>query len=256
MLVDAGGTASSRYDVGARVVGPVLREAGVRRLDTFVLTHGDIDHVGGAASVLRDFRPVDVWEGVPVPRMPLLNVLRWLAAAQRTRWTTVQRDDRTEIEGVQVRRPSPGAARLGAADPRNDDSVVIELRWRDVSVVLAGDIEREAEQAIAGRFEPAALRVLKVPHHGSLTSSSEPFVGRLRPQVAIVSAGKGNPFGHPAPAVLERYRALGTALFRTDQDGAVTVETDGARWRSAAFTGRRPIMGHKEHEDTKTIGKA
>jgi len=122
---------------------------------------------------------------------------------------------------------------------RNDDSIVVELRWGEVSIVLAGDIGREVEHAIAGQFEPAALRVIKVPHHGSLTSSSEMFVRRLRPKAAVVSAGRGNPFGHPAPAVVRRYEDVGASVFRTDRDGAVTVETDGDRLDVRGFTGRQ-----------------
>jgi len=78
-----------------------------------------------------------------------------------------------------------------------------------------------------------------VPHHGSATSSSQQFLDALRPDIAVISAGRGNPFGHPVPAVLERYKNIGAAIYRTDKDGAVTVETDGSTVRVAAFTGRR-----------------
>jgi competence protein ComEC len=114
----------------------------------------------------------------------------------------------------------------------------VELRWRDVSIVLTGDIGREVEELMLPRLGHAPLRVLKVAHHGSLTSSGARFLERLRPQVAVVSAGRGNMFGHPAPAVLERYRAVEANLFRTDEDGAVTIETDGNGLDVRTFTGR------------------
>ena len=76
-------------------------------------------------------------------------------------------------------------------------------------------------------FTRAPIRILKVPHHGSATSSSQEFLEALRPDVAVISAGRGNPFGHPVASVLERYRNIGAAIYRTDQDGAVIVETDG-----------------------------
>ncbi|MBS1820132.1 MAG: DNA internalization-related competence protein ComEC/Rec2 [Acidobacteria bacterium] len=238
MLVDAGGLGGrGAFDVGDRVVGPVLRALGVRRLDTLVVTHGDADHAGGATSVLRDFQPHAVWEGIPVPPHPLLASLHQQAVAERTQWTNVQRDDRTEIDGVEVVVRHPTLPEWERQDVRNEDSIVLELRWRAVSFVLAGDIGRTSEDEISRSFVPAPLRVLKVPHHGSLSSSSAEFIAALSPQVAVVSAGRSNPFGHPARAVLERYDKSGTAIFRTDTDGAVTIDTDGNTLDVRTFAG-------------------
>ena len=121
---------------------------------------------------------------------------------------------------------------------RNDDSEVIELRYGGVSFVFTGDIGREVEHTITPFFTPASIRILKVPHHGSATSSSQEFLDALRPDIAVVSAGRGNPFGHPVPAVLDRYRSAGAAIYRTDQDGAVSVETDGTTTKVRTFRGR------------------
>jgi competence protein ComEC len=122
---------------------------------------------------------------------------------------------------------------------RNDDSIVLELTWRDVSFVLTGDIGREVEREIGPQFSVAPLRVIKVPHHGSLTSSSRDFVRSLAPRVAVVSAGRNNSFGHPAAEVLDAYRQVGAQIFRTDQDGAITVETDGYSLEVRTFGGQR-----------------
>ncbi len=245
MLVDAGGGGSVAYDVGDRLVGPVMRRAGVRYLDSLVLTHGDADHIGGAKSVIRDFAPRDVWDGIPVPRLVTLDALRVAASEARTRWTTVQRVDRTIIDDVVVVVHHPAPPDWERQKPRNDDSIVLELRWRDVSIVFAGDIGRATEQEIQGRFEAAPIRVLKVPHHGSRSSSSEEFLRKLRPQVAVVSAGRGNVFGHPAPEVLQRYQSVGAEIFRTDRDGAIALDTDGwtatvgtCRGQSTTYTAR------------------
>jgi competence protein ComEC len=250
LLIDAGGlTGSATFDVGERVVAPVLRHYGVRRLSTLALTHGDADHVGGAASVLREFRPWDVWDGVPVPPLEPMQRLRSQAMEAGTRWTSVQRNDTAMLDDVQVSVRHPPLPEWERQDVRNDDSVVLELRWRDVSFVFTGDIGREGEAEIAHLFEPALLRVLKVPHHGSTTSSSDQLLRALAPDVAVVSVGRGNNFGHPSPVVLRRYQAEGAAIFRTDQDGAVTVDTDGSSLDVETFTGRRlrlsqPRMSH------------
>jgi len=249
MLVDAGGLSSaSTFDIGDRVVAPVIRDAGVSRVDTVVLTHGDPDHIGGAPAIVREFRPREVWDGIPVPRLEPLNALRAVALAAAARWVTVYRGERRVIDGIEVLARHPAVEGWERQKVRNDDSIVLELRWGDdVSVLLTGDIGRAVEQEIAPLVPPARLRIVKVPHHGSLTSSSVAFLAATRPQVAIVSAGRSNHFGHPAPEVLDRYRAIGAAIFRTDQDGAVTIDTDGHTVDVHTFLGRRlTLPGERE----------
>ena len=235
LLVDAGGLGVlSSFDVGDRVVAPVIRASGYRRIDRLAITHGDPDHIGGAMSVLREFRPREVWEGIPVPRSDPLTTLRVGAQSLGARWANVYAGDAISVDGVDVVAHFPFPPQWERQKVRNDDSLVLELRWRDVSILLTGDIGRVPEAGIAAGLGTAGgspplrpVRVVKIPHHGSLTSSSARFVEAIRPQVAVVSAGRSNHFGHPVPEVLERYRAVGAKVFRTDRDGAVFVETDG-----------------------------
>jgi competence protein ComEC len=256
LVVDAGGLGTrASFDVGDRVVAPVLRASGVRRLGSLVLTHGDADHIGGAAALVHEFRPPDIWEGVPVPPFEPLIELRQAARDERLRWRNVQTNDLLVVDDVAVVVRHPDPPDWERQDVRNDDSVVVELLWRDASVVLAGDIGREVERTIASRFAPSPLRVVKVPHHGSLTSSSDLFVHALAPRVAVVSVGRSNNFGHPAPAVLARYRAAGAEVFRTDQDGAVAVDTDGHSLSVTTFTGRKAVLlpGSDEAHESQPI---
>ena len=243
MLLDAGGLAgASSFDIGERIVAPVLRHAGLRRLESVAITHGDLDHAGGAASIVREFRPQDLWEGVPVPRLPVLQDLRTAAADAGARWVNVQAGDLVTIDGVEIVARHPGPPDWERQAVRNDDSLVLELLWRDVSIVLTGDIGGEVERRIAPSFAASPLRVVKVPHHGSLTSSSREFVDALSPSVAVISVGRGNRFGHPAPAVLERYRQAGAQIFRTDRDGAIEVATDGRSLEVSTFMGQRMLF--------------
>jgi competence protein ComEC len=117
--------------------------------------------------------------------------------------------------------------------------VVLELRHGAVSIWLMGDVSRAVESEVLAFADPARINVVKVAHHGSLTSSGAPWVSRLRPAAALISAGSGNLFGHPAPAVVQRYAGEGAAVFRTDQDGQLDLVTNGHYVDVTTFTGRR-----------------
>jgi competence protein ComEC len=238
LSVDAGGVGSASFDIAGRVIAPALWALGVRRLDYMTITHGDVDHAGGAASLFSDFTPAEVWEGVPVPPHRAMQQLRGLAARAGAAWRRVQPAERVMFGDVELIVHHPPHPEWERQRVRNDDSQVIELRYHDVSVVFTGDIGRDVEARLAASFAPAAVRVLKVPHHGSAGSSSQAFVDALRPDIVAISAGRGNPFGHPAPVVLQRYREAAAAIYRTDHDGAVTVETDGTTVRVRTFSGR------------------
>jgi competence protein ComEC len=227
-LIDAGGlVGSSTFDIGDRVVAPVLRAAGVRRLDYLVLTHGDPDHIGGAGAIVDEFRPRRIWEGIPVPRFEPLKTLRAAADERRLVWTTVTAGDRIRVDDVEIAVRHPLPPDWERQKVRNDDSIVLELRWRDVSFVLTGDIGKAVERQLIPALTPVPLRVIKVPHHGSLTSSTPEFLRALHPRIAVVSAGRSNHFGHPAAEILERYRAAGAEILRTDRDGEIDIVTDG-----------------------------
>ena len=238
-MIDAGGATGSRFDIARRVIEPVVWALGVRQLASLVLTHGDADHIGGAFSLVRDLVPDEVWEGIPVPKHEPLRQLRDLTGMSGSVWRTVQRGDRVRIGGVDLIVWHPPPADWERQRVRNDDSIVIELRYRNVAIVLQGDIEAASETALARLLAPAPITIVQAPHHGSASSSSLPLVQTLSPAVVVMSVGRNNRFGHPGRDVVERYRAIGAAVFRTDQDGAVTIDTDGNTVDVRSFTGRR-----------------
>jgi hypothetical protein len=161
LLVDAGGLPGASLDIGDRVVAPALRAFSVRSIDTLVLTHGDPDHIGGAPAILRRFSPREIWEGVPVPPHVALRDLATAATASGAAWRSVQSGDRETSGGVEIRVLHPPPADWERQRVRNEDSVVIELRLGSVSIVLPGDIGREAEQILTPRLATAPITIVK-----------------------------------------------------------------------------------------------
>jgi len=242
-LVDAGGAGGSGFDIGRRVIEPVLWAQGVRTLSGIVVSHGDVDHADGAPAIIRDLAPPEVWEGVPVVNDPLMRAIREAADRGRALWRVVQRGDAVSDGAATLTVWHPPPADWERQRVRNDDSVVVEVRIGDVSIVLPGDVEAAAERALATVIPPAPIRVLVAPHHGSATSSTWPIIRAARPSLVVISAGRGNRYGHPHASVLARYREAGVPVWRTDQDGAIVLRTDGRVVTVRSFVGRRAVIG-------------
>ncbi len=242
-LIDAGGSLpGSRFDVGARIVAPALWALSTRRLDALIVTHGDHDHAGGVPAVLDRFAVRELWEGLAVAGAPVLERVRTRAALHGTGARRVRRGDaiRAGPVAVHVRHPGDGGVRTRV---RNDDSVVLELRHGDVSLLLPGDAGGAVEQEIAPLIPRVPIRVLRAAHHGSARSTGTRWLDAIDPALVVISAGRGNPYGHPSPALLDRLRRRGTPWLRTDVDGAVLIDTDGAVVRVTTCGGRTLLFG-------------
>ena len=222
-LVDAGTGGPARLDVGERVVAPYLWNRGVRRLALVVATHDDVDHAGGIASVLRLFPAAEVWRADRLP-------------AGRTRFL-----DGVGVSVLGPPAPRLGGSRRGVAADRNNNSIVLRLDYGLASLLLTADIEDEAEQRLLADRAPLRARVLKVAHHGGRRSTSGAFLRAVAPGVAVISVGAGNPFHHPAPQTLARLERSGARTYRTDQDGAVIVETDGRELTVTTWADRQTV---------------
>lgn len=234
VVVDAGGFPGSGFDPGTAVIAPFLATRKILTLDAVAATHAHPDHFGGLASLLPMAREL-WWNGHPGRGAEwdrFRAAVGTAAVAERVlhAGATLPRSAR----GVEVLHPPAGW--VGSL---NDGSLVLALRHGGVAVLLTGDAEAGAEAALLAGDRLLRALVLKVPHHGSRTSSTPAFLDAVRPAIAVVPVGADNRYGLPAPDVEARYRTRGICVLRTDRCGAVSIETDGAALRVWTHLGCR-----------------
>jgi competence protein ComEC len=247
ILFDAG-PAWNGSDAGRRIVLPyVLRRGGA--LESFVLSHPHNDHVGGAVSILTALHPHSYWDAAFAGGAEAY--IGSLAAAKKEGidWRRVHAGDSVRIDGVTLTFLAPDSAwTVGLKDP-NLASTIAMVRYGVVRFLLVGDAERAEEDWLLAHY-PAELhaQVLKVGHHGSSTSSSDEFLAAVHPDLAIISVGAGNKYGHPSGDVIHALSRVGAEVLRTDEAGTIVVRTNGARidveakgekWELAADSSRR-----------------
>lgn len=250
ILIDTGGLRETA-DIGRLVLAPYLRYLGVTKLDVLCLSHGDHDHAGGASYVAREFFVDKVFLGNCTAAsgdvQKLLNLLairvenrHFLTGLFRKRKLTkveyLQKGDVREIGDCRIAVASAAGGDNGPpADSMNEASLILQLFCDGHSLVFTGDAGMETEEMARDRLRPA--EVLKVSHHGSDGSSSPFFLRHIRPQIAVISCGKNNRYGHPAMGALERLRDSGSLILRTDLMGSLKVELhkDKIRWYSYRY---------------------
>src|SRR5579872_399849 len=257
MLVDGGGELGSFHsggmrsgiDTGEDVVSPYLWSRGIKKIDVVALTHAHEDHLGGLPAIFENFRVGEFWVGRDIGSAAYRQVLE-TARAHGVTIRHLKQGDSFSEDGVAGSVLWPAEDSEGKS-AKNDDSLVLRLADGSESFLLAGDIERPSERAILAEEQPVQVNFLKVAHHGSKTSTTEPFLSAAHPAFAAISAGRDNTFGHPAPEVTERLAEAGVQVFRTDRDGAITASTDGVTLNVSAF--RDAATVHPEIENVADI---
>jgi competence protein ComEC len=225
LLLDAG-PAWRGGDAGRTTVLPyILRRGG--KLEAFVLSHPHTDHVGGAATVLSAMRPHSYWDAAFTGGSEAYIASLAAAKKQGIDWHRVHPGDSIVLDGVTVGFLAPDSAWTVRLKDPNLASTIALVRYGMVRFLLVGDAERAEEDWLVAQHDDLRAQVLKVGHHGSSTSTSDAFLDAVRPEVAVISVGTGNKYGHPSADVLHALSRIGAEVLRTDQLGTVVVRTDG-----------------------------
>jgi len=229
MIIDGGGFASQDFDTGEAILAPFLWGRKIRQVDILVMSHPQLDHYGGLLYIAEHFSPSELWfngEQTHGERFAkLMEVVRrkgiQLRILCREAPPPVLRD-----VSIQILHPP---CHNGSLDT-NNASLVLRLSYGTTDILFTGDIEAEGETTLLAAATAFPSEILKVPHHGSRTSSSPAFVRTTTPVVAVASLGADNRFRFPAKEVVQRYQEIGSQWLRTDQTGTVTIISDGRRY--------------------------
>lgn len=243
LLVDGGGfggaprQAAQNFDVGEEVVSPVLWSRGIRHLDVVALTHAHSDHMGGLPAILRNFKPDELWVGNN-PSSPAYLALLDEAQSLGIRIRSMQAGDQSVLGTADVKVLAPSRNYTPGPEPGNNDSLVLRVSHGKSSVLLEGDAEAPIEQGMVAE-QNLASTLLKVGHHGSVTSTRPEFLSSVSPRFAVISCGLHNHYGHPRMEVLESLQAAHVRTFSTDINGATCFTMDETSVNGQAFCGMR-----------------
>lgn len=228
ILIDGGGIEGSDFDIGRNVVAPALWRMGIHRIDWAILTHPHHDHYRGLGSIAEEFHPKTILtNGLEAPQTESVNWREFVRQLGDSGVSLVRADEVSptrRIGDVTFEIVSPV---FHNGEELNDSSLVIVMRYGGHRFLFVGDLSKGGEERLLQMEYDLSATFLKVGHHGSQDASSSEFLKAVHPSIAAISVGEHNKYGMPSHAVLERFNAIGTQVYRTDRDGAITITSDG-----------------------------
>jgi len=237
VLIDGGSANYRGRDVAQRVLLPYLLSAGVRRLDAVVISHPHDDHINALPTVLRELPVSAVLTGGLDGGAAAMEEITKICRQRRIPLQPLSRRAQLDLgRGVKAYMLLPMSPPLqGTESDLNNNSIVLKLCYGKTSLLLTGDLENEGEKRLLKRGDNLKSTLLKVGHQGAATSTSTAFLRAVHPDVAVISVGAMNSFGHPRPETVQRIRDSGAQIYRTDVDGAITFRTNGTSYNVETF---------------------
>jgi competence protein ComEC len=229
-LID-GGKADEYYDTGKTVIIPFLKRYGIWQLDGIFLTHADNDHLGGLIEVVKNVKVKAVYEGLDFDvNNRLYREFLYLAGKKGINYYRLSEGNKLYFhEGVTFEVLNPSLPLISSENHLNENSLVLRILWKKISILMTGDIEKKGEERIM--LHSPVSQILKVSHHGSNSGTSREFLQMIKPEVSVISVGHKNPYGHPSSFLLERLNLFSNSVYRTDYCGAITVISDGNNYK-------------------------
>lgn len=224
ILIDGGGTPISDFDIGEYVVSPFLWHRGHREIDLIIATHSDADHMEGLISVLRNFHVPELWLPQHARNNSILKELLQLAKQKNAIVKRFKRGDSANWKSTQWEFFNPPLKPYRGQDSSNHNSMICRVSFEGYSAVFCGDAEQRALDDVVNEYgDKVNSTILEVPHHGSSDALSRAFLRSVKPEIALISAGRNNHFGFPRQVVLDALTDENTRIFRTDQKGLITL---------------------------------
>ena len=234
ILIDTGGTVFGSFDVGENILLPYLKKSGVKKLDAVFLSHFDADHVKGLVPLFGEIKMKNIFIGYKNPDNLLYRELVKGAKANNVNISVINKGDILKLNKdslIEVLHPTRD---ITGYENENDKSLVFLLKAFKKEILFTGDIEEKSEDDIVKNTKSRSVDIIKVPHHGSKTSSKQELIDHFNPRVAVIQLGKNN-FGHPNTDVLKRYTDANTHVLRNDLSGLIHVEITKHQMKFTGF---------------------
>ncbi|PKJ57045.1 DNA internalization-related competence protein ComEC/Rec2 [Bacillus sp. SN10] len=234
-LIDTGGTIRANkeewqrkkheFSVGNDILIPYLQKEGIKKIDKLIVTHGDADHIGAAQELLSNITVKEVVFGRKEQEAILEKVVKKQALEKEVKISEVGEGESWSVNEAEFFVLAP----TGKERSENNASIVLWAKLGGITWLFTGDLEEEGEKGLVATYPDLRADVLKVAHHGSNTSSITPFLSAVQPNIAIISVGERNRYGHPHKEVIERFEKMGIEIWRTDKQGAISYVFKGER---------------------------
>lgn len=208
----------------------LLKERNISTIDKLIITHPHADHIGGAYVVFKNVNVKEVYDNGDATTSKTYQTYLKNIKQKNIAYHQLKAGDTVDFgDGVSFKVFSPTEKMIKNDDDLNNNSIVGQLRYKDFTMLFTGDSERDAEQNMVKSYgNELQSDVLKSPHHGSRTSSSDDYLKTVKAKDVIISLAADNEYGHPHKQTLDRYKKYNMNVYRTDQDGTITITTDGS----------------------------